>query len=332
MPRAAVALQDSLTHLARILNPLLSVVFVLVSQDGKLLQANRGCRRLLGIAEDAPLSGIDASRLFIHPSFVELLALPCDANRPAYRGIINVGNDNTNCRSLLGEVRRHGERLLIVGEYDVVQMEALNAQVIELNEQLASMQRDLARSNRKLQDNEAHLTALSYTDQLTGLANRRQLMTFLNTEIERNRRYLEPLSVIMTDIDFFKHVNDTYGHDAGDALLLAFSRLMQANMRTVDLVARLGGEEFIVVMPNTPLTVALKTAERLRTETERLQIRSIPDSVTASFGVAEFQADDDAGSLLKHVDKAVYASKHSGRNRVTAYDSAMSRANGLVAP
>lgn len=233
----ATAPNNSIANLAKALNPLTAVVFALISEDGRLLQANRGCRRLLNITVDDLSSIAEVGRFFIHPSFPELLALRHDASNSVYQGIINVGIDSMNCRSLIGEVRCHGKQLLIVGEYDISQMEMLNAEVIELNEQLASMQRDLARSNRKLLDNEARLTALGNTDLLTGLANRRQLMSLLNSEIERSRRYRDPFSILMTDIDFFKNVNDGFGHDVGDEVLLAFSRLMQANMRSVDLAA-----------------------------------------------------------------------------------------------
>lgn len=314
--------------LAQCLNPLTAVVIALVDADGKLLQANRGCRRLLDITNDDLPLVVDMREFFVHPSFAQLIDMQAAVGRPIYEGIINVGDTYTSCRSLIGAVHRRGRQLLLVGEYDVVEMERLNAQVIELNEQLASTQRGLARANRKLQQNEARLTAMSLTDPLTGLANRRRLMEFLQNEMERNRRYQEPFSIIMTDIDLFKKVNDGFGHDVGDEVLLAFSKLLKINMRSIDLVARLGGEEFVIVMPNTSLDAALTKAEQLRAETELQHFDSMQRGVTASFGVADFLSSDDANSLLKHVDEAVYASKHGGRNRVTAYVATTSETNG----
>lgn len=303
------------------LNSLVAVVFALVSEDGQLLQANQGCRRLLNITDNKFPLAEDVRNFFIQPSFAQLTNLQAEAGRPIYEGIINVGDANTFCRSLIGAVHRKGDQLLIVGEYDVAEMEMLNAQVIELNEQLASIQRELSRSNRKLQESEARLITMSLADPLTGLANRRRLMEFLQDEMDRNKRYQEPFSIIMTDIDFFKKVNDGFGHDVGDEVLMAFSKLMQDSMRSIDLVARLGGEEFIIGMPNTPLEGAMEKAERLRAATEQLYFDSMQRGVTASFGVAEFQNTSDVNTLLKQVDEAVYASKHGGRNRVTAYNA-----------
>lgn len=307
----------------RCLNPLKAVVVALVAEDGQLLLANQGCRRVLNITDDAlPLSQ-DVRSFFVQPSFAHLLSIQPEIGQPIYQGIINIGDINSQCRSLIGAVHRAGGQLLIVGEFDVVEMERLNAQVIELNEQLASTQRDLSRSNRKLHESEAKLITMSLTDPLTGLANRRRLMEFLQSEIDRNQRYQEPFSIIMTDIDFFKKVNDGFGHDVGDEVLLGFSKLMKKNMRSIDLVARLGGEEFIIVMPNTSLEEAMIKAERLRADTELLYFDSMQRGITASFGVAEFQGAEVANGLLKRVDDAVYASKHSGRNCVTANTAMM---------
>lgn len=316
---------DSL--LTRCLSPLAAVVVALVSEDGQLLQANLGYRRILDMTDDTLPPYQDVRSFFVQPSFAQLLAIHPEASRPIYQGIVNIGDINSQCRSLVGAVYRKGGKLLIIGEYDVSEMERLNAQVIELNEQLSITQRDLSRSNRTLQESEARLIAMSLTDPLTGLANRRRLMEFLQSEIDRSQRYQIPFSIIMADIDFFKKVNDEFGHEVGDEALLGFSNLMKNNMRSVDLVARLGGEEFIIVMPNTSLEGAMVEAERLRVKTERLYFDSMQRGITASFGVAEFQGAGDANSLFKHVDEAMYASKQKGRNCVTAYTVMMGETN-----
>lgn len=312
-------LLEILTRSDHCLNPLDAVVFALVSENGQLLQANQGCRRIMGIADDSQHLPKDVRNFFTQPSFSQLVAIHPEPGRPIYEGIINMGNINTRCCSLISVVYRRDQELLLLGEHDVAKMEILNAQVLELNERLAETQRNLARINRRLQESESRLRAISLTDPLTGLANRRRLTEFLQIELDRSRRYGEPLSVIMSDIDYFKQVNDGFGHDVGDEVLLAFANLMKNSMRTVDLVARLGGEEFVIVLPRVALDGAMATAKRLRAKTQALRFTSMGKSITASFGVAQLQSADDIESLLKHADEAVYASKHGGRNRVTAH-------------
>lgn len=312
-------------RLAQCLSSLVAVVMAVITEDGRLQQANRGLRRILNVADDMLPETMDVRRFFIQPSFQQLLSMQAEAGNPVYEGILNIGDINAQCHSLIGQVHRSGSQLLVIGEYDVADMERLNAQVIELNEKLAFAQRNLARANRKLQASEAQLINMSLTDPLTGLANRRRLMEFLQNELERNRRYQEPFSVIMADIDFFKKVNDSFGHDMGDKVLTGFASLMKDSIRSVDLVARLGGEEFIIVMQNTSLEEATAKAEKLRAKTEQLDFDGMPHGITASFGVADFLGSSDVSTLLKHVDEAVYASKHGGRNRVSIYTAETSQ-------
>ncbi len=307
---------------AQSLENLTAVVVALVSEDGRLLHTNHGCRRILQLIGKNLTQTGDIEEFFIRPTLAELLSIAPNSDLPIYEGIINVGDSRVHCHSLIGAIHRQGNQILMVGEYDVAGMEVLNAQVIELNAQLSTTQRELARNNRKLQASEARLTSLSLSDPLTGLANRRRLMEFLEHEINRFNRYHEPFSVIMADIDYFKKVNDEFGHDMGDKVLQGFSKLMQANMRDVDLVARLGGEEFVIVMQKTSLNEATEKAQTLRTSTKQLSFEGMQRGITTSFGVAEFTSVDDAHTLLKRVDQAVYASKNSGRDCVTAHDTA----------
>ena len=131
-----------------------------------------------------------------------------------------------------------------------------------------------------------------------------------------------PLSLMILDVDHFKAVNDTYGHDAGDEVLKGLAQRVRRVVRSADLVCRLGGEEFVIVMPDTPLLIAAKIAERVRAavQSEMFQIdasgRAIP--VTASIGIAERADDANPDALLRRADKALYDSKTAGRNRVTA--------------
>jgi len=164
---------------------------------------------------------------------------------------------------------------------------------------------------------------LAITDGLTGLHNRRYMEMHLQSLLDQATGRGRPLSALVVDIDFFKSVNDSYGHDAGDDVLREFSRRLKASVRGIDLACRLGGEEFVVIMPETDAAVAQIVAERIRSKTAAAAFaisggqRSI--EVTVSIGVASFLGpEDDAAALLKRADLALYRAKASGRNRVVA--------------
>jgi diguanylate cyclase (GGDEF)-like protein len=154
------------------------------------------------------------------------------------------------------------------------------------------------------------------TDSLTSLANRRFFIDFLEKAMSFAKRHEQPLSVIMADLDNFKSLNDTYGHQAGDQVLVAFAEAMQASIRREDLAARFGGEEFILMLPGTALKEATILAERLRESLEKLVFPPLTTRVTASFGIATYRPDDTFETLVKRADEALYAAKAAGRNRV----------------
>jgi diguanylate cyclase (GGDEF)-like protein len=167
------------------------------------------------------------------------------------------------------------------------------------------------------------LEHLAMTDDLTGLANRRSFFIRGGEEIKRARRYQVPLSLIMLDIDGFKNINDSYGHETGDLVLQRIANTLLKNIRAVDAVARLGGEEFSVLLPSTQSEDAVKLAERLRlaVEAESFEIREQQRmSVTASIGVAAYGDDTpDLDALLRNADAAMYQAKNQGRNRLILY-------------
>jgi two-component system cell cycle response regulator len=159
-------------------------------------------------------------------------------------------------------------------------------------------------------------------DQLTGLHNRRYMETHLAALTAQSVARGKDLSLLMLDIDYFKAINDTYGHDAGDDVLREFARRMKKTVRGIDLVCRLGGEEFVVVMPEADISVAYSVAERIR---ERVAVVPFPIrdgtehvQATISIGVAMLRAGDSAETLLKRADEALYSAKRAGRNRVVA--------------
>jgi diguanylate cyclase (GGDEF)-like protein len=167
----------------------------------------------------------------------------------------------------------------------------------------------------------AHLRIITLvnTDSLTRLANRRFFIDFLAKAMAFAKRHEQALSVIIADLDNFKSVNDTYGHQAGDQVLVAFGQVMQASTRQEDLAARFGGEEFILMLPGTPMEEATILAERLRESLENLAFPPLKTRVTASFGIAQYRPDDTFETLVKRADEGLYAAKAAGRNRVMAW-------------
>ncbi len=162
----------------------------------------------------------------------------------------------------------------------------------------------------------------SVIDPLTGLHNRRYMETHLSTLVEEARRSGRSLSVLLADIDHFKKVNDTYGHDAGDAVLKEFSTRFRRNTRGIDLACRYGGEEFLIIMPDTPLTRAYQIGERLRASIAADAFPLGPGQaihLTASVGLATLEREDDTPeSVFRRADMALFDAKRRGRNQVAA--------------
>lgn len=191
----------------------------------------------------------------------------------------------------------------------------------------AALLRDVTEEKRL----EEKLRNLSYTDPLTGLNNRRRMDETLAEELNRAKRYAMELGLMMVDVDHFKKLNDTHGHDMGDRVLQAVGKLMQEHCRDVDFPCRFGGEEFCVVMPSTGLPGVVLAAERLRQKVERMTVEGL--SVTVSIGVAVYPHSGarTPEDLLKVADTALYDSKKAGRNRIT-FHGGMGGTTTLPAP
>ena len=179
------------------------------------------------------------------------------------------------------------------------------------------------RYTERLRDNVQMSIELAITDSLTGLYNRRYMESHLTTLVEQAATRGKPLTALVLDIDYFKAINDTHGHDAGDDVLREFATRIRKAIRGIDLACRYGGEEFVIVMPETDMAVATVVAERLRRRiaSERFSIQqgSSAIEVTISVGIATLDtADDTAASILKRADQALYRAKRDGRNRVVA--------------
>ncbi|MEO8433338.1 MAG: diguanylate cyclase [Pyrinomonadaceae bacterium] len=156
----------------------------------------------------------------------------------------------------------------------------------------------------------------AFTDHLTGLANRRRFERKMEREIDRTRRYGRPFCLLILDIDHFKVVNDNYGHEAGDEVLRRLAKILQAGTRGIDLAARVGGEEFAILLTETNLQAGEEVAERLRAAVEGADVHETA-RITASLGIAEFpRSATTAQELFGAADAAMYEAKHEGRNLV----------------
>lgn len=179
-------------------------------------------------------------------------------------------------------------------------------------------QNDLAAAHAELAFKNQQLETLSITDRLTDVFNRRKLDEVLERECLRTQRTGSDLSLIIIDIDYFKRINDTYGHQIGDEVLRDIARILRQNVRLLDTVGRWGGEEFMIICTETPQVGAAAVAEKIRAEIEKHVFPHV-EHVTASLGVAEHRHDGRAADLVRNADQALYRAKEEGRNQVLVY-------------
>jgi two-component system, cell cycle response regulator len=194
---------------------------------------------------------------------------------------------------------------------------------IDKNEMLARVRTQIKKKRyaERLRDNVQASIEMAITDALTGLFNRRYMETHLSALVEQAANRGKPISVLVVDIDFFKSINDCHGHDAGDDVLREFALRIRKSIRNIDLACRYGGEEFVIVMPETDMGVATMVAERLRrriaSESFAIQEGARDLTVTISVGIAALgAAGDNAAAMIKRADQALYRAKRDGRNRV----------------
>lgn len=234
------------------------------------------------------------------------------------------------------------QRVEFMGEFShsfnamVMQLDQTLKEIVSKKTELSKANKDLLKENNIRKQTEAalrkskeELRLLAITDSLTGLYNRRHFNKLAEDEIIRVLRYSRPLSVMMFDIDFFKRINDTFGHTAGDAVLKMVATITKEIVRTNDIPARYGGEEFIVLVPETTVRGVATVAERLRRGIEDITVQTEkgPITTTASFGVSDFlektklmPQERILSEFIANADRAMYASKNAGRNRVTIYE------------
>jgi len=200
--------------------------------------------------------------------------------------------------------------------------EQLQEARLNLEQRVEARTLDLQQEVEARKKAEEQLILLAETDPLTGVLNRRAFAERAGIEIERAQRYKRPLAVIILDLDRFKQINDQYGHQCGDRVLIEFANLIKPCLRAVDSLSRHGGEEFLILLPETDELEAFQLAERLRKKAEECEMFSGKESfkVTGSFGVATWKNEEkDIQATIHRADQALYKAKHSGRNQVVTY-------------
>jgi diguanylate cyclase (GGDEF)-like protein/PAS domain S-box-containing protein len=273
------------------------VVLVVDGDDGRIVRGNAFAAAIAG-REASALVGLDASTVFFPP----------EARAAAKAMIRLAGSQPHGDAGVMPLVTAGGEQREF-GWYHS-RLPGTDSQ----GSLLLLAGRDVTERERLLRE----VTRLSTTDPLTGLSNRRHFAEAAKLEIVRARRYRRPLSAVMVDLDHFKRVNDTYGHATGDRVLVAVARLCIRLARTTDLKARLGGEEFCLLLPETAAESSRVLAERLRGDVEALPFDADGRAfrITVSMGISLYVPGDEVESLVGRADAALYAAKASGRNRV----------------
>jgi two-component system, cell cycle response regulator len=220
-------------------------------------------------------------------------------------------NDEHRCDGWLNKIEQHGWRV------DAVEKKSgLTKNFIVVSKPFIGKQGQFVvtfTDVTKIQEEKDYFVHLAVTDTLTGLHNRVRLNDMLSLLVERAKRYEQPFCAIMIDLDHFKNINDTYGHQKGDDVLRVVSKIIKESIRASDFAVRYGGEEFVIIAPSTILKDAKTVAEKLRKVIQKTVIIE-GLTVTASFGIAEFRMDDTAESILIRADELLYSAKKSGRN------------------
>ncbi|CAA7625074.1 Diguanylate cyclase with hemerythrin-like metal-binding domain-containing protein [Magnetospirillum sp. SS-4] len=301
-----------------------SVAIFFINATGRICHANRRMAEMFRLSMDR-LIGADYVSL-VHPA--ERDDARQNMHRHLSRDIADVNlvrrywrEDGTEFWGQLTANRmldnpRDGAGLVCV-VMDISERKAAEEALVERSRELETLNQELAAANTRLASVQQELERLAMRDTLTGAWNRRYLSEIAQQEILRLDRYGHPVSVIFIDLDHFKAINDSHGHAVGDIVIQGFCDIARRCMRITDMLGRWGGEEFVIIMPNSGLMIASLLAERIRAA---MAAHSFPQAggVTASFGVAECRRDESWETWLERADAALYAAKKAGRNRVVS--------------
>ncbi|TIH13588.1 sensor domain-containing diguanylate cyclase [Marinifilum sp. JC120] len=327
---------------------------VILDKKGKILFANSAFTAIIASTEEETLGKLlhellvsehdTESRKYLHTLFcgpagkANLSMAVTDKNEEQHFIDMSVANIDASCVTpetcicIMQDVTaekeaEHHRENLIEELMEVKELQEDNAAQLatllhELDEKNYALEQEIAerkKAEQKLKESEERFKNLSITDQLTGLFNRRHMLDVAEKEIFKSRNTGNPLSVMLMDVDDFKMFNDTYGHAAGDDILEAIGLIIKNNIRGRDKAFRYGGEEFMVILPETNGLEAIKVAEAIRTALAAYEYRPVneePVYKTISIGVAEFSNNESLERVIKRADDNMYRCKIKGKNRV----------------
>lgn len=321
--RAEAALKESQSFLHQIVDGSSVPTFV-IDREHRVTHWNRACEAMTGIAADAIVGSCEQWRAFYpeqRPVMADLIldcALDRDVDRfyhGKFRGsrLIDGAFEAEDFFPQFGD----GGRWLFFTAAPLADAAGEFIGAIETLQDITEQKR----AEEALRESELNYRLLSITDALTGLFNPRHFRAQIEAEAGRAERYRRPLSVLLLDLDDFKKINDTYGHVEGDRALEAAAAAMRSCLRKNDSAYRYGGEEFAVLLPETPLDAACRFADRLRAAIAQAVVvtpRNVRLGITASIGAAEFAPPESVETLLRRADDGVYAAKRAGKNCVSA--------------
>jgi len=218
---------------------------------------------------------------------------------------------------LQGSLIESENKLFIIFKNFLIDESNIISEMSKMNIEMSNMTREVMKKNIQLKKANEKIIKLMNTDFLTGVANRKYFFERLDEMLSlKKRKKCLSIGIIFVDIDFFKNFNDLYGHDIGDLVLIKFSEMLKDNLRKEDIVARIGGEEFCIIVQCIEDNCLFDISEKLRKSCEDMVIENIDTKITASFGATLYKEGEDVDTLMKRADSNMYIAKKNGRNQV----------------
>lgn len=305
---------DKNTLIIRYMDENAPIIFLVLDEHGTILEMNRYARKLFGEKRKG------GAFHEVHVDFQNIFSLDRGFENPEKAQLLNLKTLNGSIETFYVFLQQLGERIFVFGHQELDEMETLSNELLALNQDLNNLTRQLSLKNRELKRANEKILELSRTDFLTGCANRKFFNERINEMISLAKRKSLPLSVVMSDLDHFKKINDRFGHDAGDLVLKGYADLLRQYTRNEDLAARFGGEEFVVLLPLTDIKQAFTMSERIRLALAKQDFLGNKYVVTASCGVSRLKDEDRPEDLIKRADTAMYQAKDLGRNKSVVMD------------